>query len=81
MDLCVTTYFFGALFPRPGPEGFPVLLGALAGLDPPPPLLPPPLLPPPLLPPPPWPLFPFDIAFLVLVGPESGCAFHCPAYR
>lgn len=39
----------GGLFPRPPPEGFPEVLGALLGADfpPPPELLPAPLFPPP----------------------------------
>lgn len=54
-----STHFLGGLFPRPSPEGFPVVLGPFGGLGAAlPPLLPPlPLLPAPLLPlPPPLPL-------------------------
>lgn len=59
-------YPFGGLFPRPPPEGLPVVLGPFGGRPPPPPPpfpppppppppfpLPPPLAPPPLPPPPP----------------------------
>jgi hypothetical protein len=40
-------YFDGGLFPRPPPDGLPVVLGQLPGPDEPPPLPPPDPFPPP----------------------------------
>lgn len=51
LALC-ESYLDGGLFPRPPPEGLPVVLGPFGGRPRPPPLPPPPeaFLPPPLLP-------------------------------
>lgn len=55
-------HFAGGLFPRPPPDGFPVVLGAFGGRPPPLVPFPPPDPPEPLPPPPPFPpLLPLPI--------------------
>jgi hypothetical protein len=55
-----TSYFEGGAFPRPPPDGLPVVLGAFTT----PPPLPPLLFPPPLPPPPPLLPLPIDTSRL-----------------